>query len=158
MAIHFYRSREQYGCFSNFSLHSFEANGRRWKTSEHFFQAQKFLNSPEHFDRVWMAKSPSDAALLGRDRNSPLRSDWESVKDSVMKQALLAKFRQNNLIQLILLSTDGKQLVEKTSNDYYWGCGSNNTGRNMLGKLLMEVRDELKLEKDKNLNYLFYGY
>lgn len=145
--IYFYSTRSTHGCFSNFSRHSFEADGRKWKTSEHYFQAQKFAHSPEHFDQVWSASSPSEAARLGRDRNSPLRADWESVKDEIMRTALLAKFRQIKDIREVLLSTDGKQLVEQTTNDYYWGCGTDKTGQNMLGKLLMEVRDTLKSEK-----------
>lgn len=142
MTIYFYRPGESYGCFSNFSRHSFELDGRKWKTSEHYFQAQKFAHSPMHFAAIFSAKSPSDAARMGRDRNAPLRTDWESVKDEIMKNALRAKFRQNKDIRDQLLATSPKQLVEKTTTDYYWGCGSNMTGRNMLGKLLMEIREE----------------
>ena len=144
--IYFYSPRFEYGALSNFSFHGFKAEGFYWKTSEHYFQAHKFVNSPYHFNRVLKAKTPSEAAIIGRDRTLPLRSDWEFVKESVMKKGLLAKFRQNNNIKKLLLSTDNKELVEKTTTDYYWGCGSNKTGKNMLGKLLMTVRDQLKAE------------
>lgn len=144
--IYFYSPRFQYGVFSNYASYSFSADGLYWKTSEHYFKAQKFVENPEYFNRIYRASSPSEASYLGRDRRIPMRYDWEFVKNGVMKKALLAKFRQNKIIKNELLLTNGKQLVEKTSSDYYWGCGSNKTGRNMLRKLLMDVRDQLLLE------------
>lgn len=142
--IYFYSTQSPFGCFSNFSKHGFHLDGQFWQTSEHYFQAQKFSHSPEHFNKVRTAKSAREAANHGRDRSFPLRSDWESVKDDVMRKALLAKFGQNKDINETLLSTGYKELVEETTNDYYWGCGTNKTGLNKLGILLMEVREELR--------------
>ena len=88
MTVYFYSALEAYGCFSNFSWHGFELDGKYWKTSEHYFQAQKFLGT-EYEDRVREARSPKDAANLGRRRDFPLRKDWETVKDDVMRQAVL---------------------------------------------------------------------
>ena len=49
MAIEFYSTKDAYGAFSNFSAHPFDLDGKRWPTSEHYFQAQKFVTtSPEH--------------------------------------------------------------------------------------------------------------
>lgn len=84
------------------------------------------------------------AARLGRSRAQPLRPDWEQVKDDLMKTALLAKFRQNDDIRRILLSTGDAHLIEHTKNDSYWGDGGDGTGKNKLGLLLMEVREILK--------------
>lgn len=70
-----------------------------------------------------------------------------------MKRALLAKFRQNKEIKVLLLSTAGKKLVENTTTDYYWGCGTNKTGRNMLGNLLMDVRAILQCENFTILDF-----
>jgi N-glycosidase YbiA len=144
MPIYFYSTRDTYGCFSNFSAHGFELDGSYWKTSEHYFQAQKFAGHPEHLEAIRIAKTPKDAALRGRERNRPLRADWESVKDDVMRKAVLKKFETHEDIKEILLSTDSEELVEKTTGDYYWGCGTNGTGKNMLGKILMETRDILR--------------
>ena len=74
-----------------------------------------------------------------------LREDWEEVKDNVMRKAVYAKFSQNIELKNILLDTDSEYIVENTSNDYYWGCGINGSGKNMLGIILMEIRDKLKL-------------
>jgi N-glycosidase YbiA len=144
MPIYFYSTRETYGSFSNFSAHGFELDGLYWKTSEHYFQAQKFAGHPEHVEAIRIAKTPKDAATMGRERTRPLRSDWESVKDDIMRKAVLKKFETHQDIQKILLSTGSEELVEKTTGDYYWGCGTNGTGKNMLGKILMETRSILR--------------
>jgi hypothetical protein len=69
------------------------------------------------------------------------------VKDDVMRRALRAKFEQHEDICDRLLATGEATLIEKTSGDYYWGCGTKGTGRNMLGVLLMELREALQNER-----------
>jgi N-glycosidase YbiA len=144
MPIYFYSTRGTYGCFSNFSAHGLELDGLYWKTSEHYFQAQKFAGHPEHVEAIRVAKTPKDAATMGRERTRPLRQDWESVKDDVIRKVVLRKFETHEGIRETLLSTGDEDLVEKTSGDYYWGSGTNGTGKNMLGKILMETRAILK--------------
>ena len=75
---------------------------------------------------------------------SSLRQDWEDVKDDIMLEALRAKFTQHNELKELLLSTGDAALVEHTFNDSYWGDGGDGSGRNMLGTLLCQVREELK--------------
>ena len=115
-----------------------------WMTSEHYFQAQKFYGT-EYVEIIRLLDNPMKAAKMGRNRNLPLREDWEEVKDDVMRKAVYAKFSQNIELKNILLDTDSEYIVENTSNDYYWGCGTNGSGKNMLGIILMEIRDKLKL-------------
>src|SRR6267154_4639041 len=103
--ILFYRVTAPYGEFSNFSPHPFKLNGRRWPTSEHYFQAQKFAGT-EQEEAIRLAKSPMIAARIGRSRQHPLRPDWETVKDDMMRQALLAKFTQHPQLRSLLLSTE----------------------------------------------------
>ena len=141
--INFYSTKDAYGCFSNFSAHPFRLKNKIWKTSEHYFQAQKFAGTP-HEEEVRLAGSPMIAARMGRDRKRPLRPDWEAVKLDIMREALRAKFTQNEELKRILLETEDAILVEHTTNDNYWGDGGDGSGQNMLGKLLMEVREELK--------------
>ena len=80
------------------------------------------------------------AARLGRSRAVPIRPDWEEVKDDAMRRAVLAKFEQNVAIHAILLATGDADIVENAPKDYYWGCGADGSGKNMLGIILMEVR------------------
>lgn len=146
MPIYFYSAREQpYGCFSNFSRHGFKLDELWWATSEHYFQAQKFVDTDRPwFDKIRSAKTPKEAATMGRDRNHPLRSDWEQVKDDIMKRAVLQKFETNADIREILLATGDELIVENAPHDYYWGCGQDGSGQNKLGEILMAVREILR--------------
>ena len=132
--------------FSNFSSHSILLKNNLWPTSEHFFQAQKFTDTPIE-DQILKAYSPGKAAAMGRDRKNPLRKDWEKVKDDIMRQVVLAKFSQNEDIKKILLDTRNTVIIEHTYKDKYWADGGDGSGKNMLGKILMETREILLKEK-----------
>ncbi len=145
MTIYFYSaSEEPYGCFSNFSAHGFEIDGVYYKTSEHYFQAMKFSGSPPDMADVRRSSTPKMAASVGRDRNRPLRSDWETVKDDIMRKAVLCKFETHSALGDLLLATDDEDIVENAPGDRYWGAGPDGTGKNMLGQILMETRDILR--------------
>ncbi|HEV2691846.1 MAG TPA: NADAR family protein [Verrucomicrobiae bacterium] len=146
--ILFYKINDPHGGFSNFSPHPFELNGRRWLTSEHYFQAQKFIGT-EHEELIRLAASPMTAAKMGRDRARPLRKDWEIVKDDVMREALRAKFAQHPALRQELLDTQDAKLIEHTVNDRYWADGGDGTGGNRLGELLMELREQIRNDSDK---------
>ena len=141
--IKFYKVNDDYGFMSNFAPYPFSDGGKIWPTSEHYFQAQKFL-VPQIQERIRQIVSPMDAALEGRNRQNPLRPDWEEVKDEVMLQALRMKFSQNPEIAKELLATGDAILIEHTRNDNYWADGGDGSGKNKLGLLLMQVREELK--------------
>jgi N-glycosidase YbiA len=142
MSIRFYSTKDAYGEFSNFASFPFDLEGMRWTTTEHYFQAQKF-HDPEYRERIRLVTSPMVAARLGRSRSVPIRDDWETVKDDVMRKAIRAKFDSHPELKRLLLATGNEELVEQTTQDHYWGCGTSGTGRNMLGILLMELRQEL---------------
>ncbi len=143
--IHFYSTTGEYGCFSNFSRHAVFLKGKKWRTTEHYFQAQKFAGEPDE-EEVRQATTPMIAARMGRDRKRPLRRDWEAVKETVMLAALRAKFAQHEELKAVLLATGDAKLVEHTANDSYWGDGGDGSGKNRLGQLLMRVREELRAE------------
>jgi ribA/ribD-fused uncharacterized protein len=141
----FYGVSAPYGEFSNFSPHPFTLKGCTWPTSEHYFQAQKFPDTP-HEEEIRLTKSPMIAARKGRDRKRPLRPNWDKVKDDVMREALYAKFTQHPDLRSLLLSTGEARLVEHTTNDSYWGDGGDGSGKNRLGLLLVELREKLRKE------------
>ena len=141
--INFYSVSGDYGCFSNFSPHPITLKGKTWPTSEHYFQSQKFAGTSDE-EEVRQAGSPMVAARMGRSRKRPLRQDWEAVKDSIMHEAVLAKFTQHADLRGVLLATGDATIVEHTSNDAYWGDGGDGGGRNKLGQILMRVREELR--------------
>jgi ribA/ribD-fused uncharacterized protein len=141
--INFYYLEEAYGAFSNFAPYAIELDGKIWPTSEHYFQAQKFVGT-EHEEAVRLEVSPMKAAKMGRDRSRPLRADWDNVKDGIMRLAVDAKFTQHPELREMLLATGNAEIVEHTTNDSYWGDGGDGSGQNMLGKILMETRDRLR--------------
>ncbi|WP_417379454.1 NADAR family protein [Gimesia sp.] len=144
--INFYSVGDEYGEFSNFAPFPVRIDGKKWPSSEHYFQAQKFVGD-EHLEAIRKAKSPMIAARMGRSRKRPLRKDWESVKISIMRKAVLAKFKQCEDLCEMLISTGDAKIVEHTSNDSYWGDGGNGSGKNMLGQILMQVREQLRDER-----------
>ncbi|QDV67688.1 Swarming motility protein YbiA [Rosistilla carotiformis] len=141
--INFYLVDDEYGAFSNFAAYPIELDGATWPTTEHYFQAQKFAGT-QHAEEIRLVESPMKAARMGRDRQRPLRSDWEDVKDDIMRVALYAKFTQHPDLRELLLGTGDAMIVEHTKNDGYWGDGGDGTGRNMLGQMLVELRARIQ--------------
>jgi N-glycosidase YbiA len=145
MAIYFYKANDPYGCFSNFSPHPIELAGYHWVTVEHYYQAQKFVNTKyeDIIPQIRQAVTPEIAAALGRDPIRQFRLDWERVKSQIMYIAVLTKFLTHLDIQAILLETGEEFIIEDSPTDYYWGCGADKTGKNQLGQILMDVRREI---------------
>lgn len=160
MAVQFYDPKKENGWASNFYRRApFTVDGVYYPTSEHYFQAHKF--DDRFFSELVAEQStPGKAAFLGRQKTTgrfpwqkelieaineypvTIRPDWEHVKDQVMYDALCAKFTQNEDVRHKLLETTGR-LVEHTPRDSYWGDGGDGSGKNMLGKLLVRLRDNL---------------
>lgn len=133
-----------YRWLSNFWSAEVEYDGVRYPTTEHAFQAAKTedLGQRRH---VRKAKTPGEAKKLGRQVT--LRSGWESMKDAVMLDLNRQKFRDPDLREK-LLATGDQELVEgNTWGDTYWGV-VRGKGKNRLGKILMQIRSELRQEKD----------
>lgn len=143
MAVYFYTTGGPYGEFSNFSPHGVELDGLWWPTTEHYFQAQKF-DDESYRERIRNARSPKDAAILGRSRDVPLRADWEDIKENIMFRAVQKKFETHPELRARLVSTGDEDIVETAPGDRYWGCGADGTGRNRLGHILQEVRARLR--------------
>lgn len=143
----FYRIREPYGAFSNFFRRSIRLEGKTWCHSEGYYQAKKRAGTP-HEEIVRNLQTPREAADYGRRQDIPLRADWDQVKEEVMSTVLRAKFGQHEDLRLLLLSTGNKEIIEHSKKDSYWGDGGDGTGLNRLGKLLVQLREELKVEKN----------
>jgi ribA/ribD-fused uncharacterized protein len=109
-------------------------------TVEHGFQACK-THDPVQRRRIATAPTPGEAKRRGR--RVSLRSDWDEIRDSVMRALLAQKFRTDSALGQRLLATDGAEIIEgNTWGDRYWGT-TDGTGENRLGKLLMVRRAEL---------------
>jgi N-glycosidase YbiA len=141
--IKFYKTAEPFGCFSNYYKSRFFMYGRWWNWSEAPYQAAKTTVQSE-IDEIWQAVKANDTRLLGQ--KVTMRPDWDQIKKQVMKEVCLAKFLQNSDLRKILMDTGTEDLIEDSPVDWYWGCGKDGTGQNMLGKVLMELREELQGE------------
>jgi len=146
--IRFYHSDQPWGELSNFSRHAIFVGGRVWPTVEHFYQAQKFAGTP-HEEAIRCCQTPTlakvRATALAEEHR---RDDWATVKDSVMLEALRAKFGQHPDLAERLLRSGDRVLVEHTRSDAYWGDGGDGAGQNRLGRLLMQFRADLRRTSD----------
>lgn len=132
--------RGEYDFLSNFYEATVTYEGITYKNSEAAFQAQK---CEDEKDRLQFAElDPSKAKRLGR--HIALRPDWEDIKIGAMKGIVKAKFEQNKDLAEKLLATGNAYLEEgNTWGDRTWGT-VDGVGKNYLGKILMETRDELR--------------
>lgn len=143
--IKFWGNTGYYGYMSNFFFSPTVIDGVLYHTNEHFFQSKKFEGT-KYEQYIIKLTTPAQTAKEGKRRDFPLRSDWESVKEEIMLKGLREKFKQNIQIQMKLIGTGDAQLIEDSPYDYYWGIGAKGTGRNRLGILLMQLREELRAE------------
>ncbi|NYZ66533.1 GTP cyclohydrolase II [Endozoicomonas sp. SM1973] len=140
--IRFYEPDQSYGFLSNFAEYPIIVDGVEWHTSEHFYQASKFM-ARDITSQIYHAATPTEAFQLSREYDRQVRSDWEQIKDNVMLRALRCKFSQHNQLAYWLVATGNNILAEHSFKDSYWGDGGDGSGLNRLGELLMLVREEL---------------
>jgi N-glycosidase YbiA len=141
--IEFYKLKDPHGYMGNFWKARFFVYDRWWNTVEHAYQAQK-TSLPEEYDAIHRATTPRKARDLGQLVS--LRFDWDIIKDIVMEECVRAKFLQHKDLRDQLIATGDEELIENSPVDAWWGCGSDGTGKNMLGKILMKVRAQLEGE------------
>lgn len=139
--------RDEYYFLSNFYECYVTYNGLTYKNNEAAFQAQKCIN-PKDREKFCNLRA-SESKKLGR--RVVLRKDWEDIKIKVMTDIVKAKFKQNEDLQKKLLATEDAYLEEEnTWGDRIWGT-VNGVGANNLGRILMNVRKELQLELDRDV-------
>ena len=145
MMIKFYKTKEPYGFMNNYYKARFYIYSKWWNFVEAPYQSQK-TNVISEKEAIWKAERANDSRLLGQ--KVTMVADWDQIKREVMKECCMAKFLQHSDLRLKLKLTGTQELVEdtKTTNDMYWGCGADGTGQNVLGQVLMEVREALRGE------------
>lgn len=139
LEIRFKYTTGLYGGFQNFSRHPITVNNKLYRTTEHYYQAQKTTNELDH-EKVRLSATPKEAKLTAK--RLPLKENWDNIKYEVMKDALRYKVQQHPDIRETLLRTGDAILIEDSDWDYIWGCGKDGTGQNLLGKAWMEIRNE----------------
>lgn len=130
--------RGEYAFLSNFFESEIFCWGYRYRNAEAAFQSMKDPIRAEMFEGM----NAKAAKKLGRKVR--LRADWEEVKEWFMYTVCLAKFTQNPELGEKLLATGDRELIEgNTWGDTEWGV-CNGVGKNLLGKILMQVREKIK--------------
>jgi len=143
--IYFSKLRGPYRCLPNFAPTPIEIAGVVWATSEHFYQAQKFTDVSVQ-DQIATAATAYDAAHRARAMADHVRADWHEIKLAVMLTALRAKANQHADVKKTLIDSGDAALVEQSPKDNFWGNGPDGNGQNYLGRLWMQVREELRGE------------
>lgn len=147
--IFFFGVEDDYFEFSNFYPSPIKIDGLYWKTTEHYYQAQKFRNY-ESKEEIRNCKSPEIAYELGNNLVADRVYNWDKIKLSIMERALYEKFNQHDYLRELLMETENVTLIEDSKVDYFWGIGEEKTGQNNLGKILMRLRERfLVIEKAK---------
>lgn len=138
---------------SNFSAFTLRWSGIRFDTSEAAYHWEKFRHaemttaevmSIDVRDAIRVAISAHEAFKIAEANKHLRRADWDSVKVNVMRNILIRKTEQHEYVRRKLLATGDRELIENSWRDNFWGWGPNRDGKNMLGKLWMEVRAELR--------------
>lgn len=133
----------EHSFLSNFYPVEIELDGQIYPTLEHAFQAAKTSNKYER-ERIRLMTTPGQAKRAGR--HVMMDKGWDKSKKWVMRTLLIKKFEHPDLRQQ-LLATGEKELIEGNNwGDTYWGI-CDGVGQNILGKLLMDIRSFIKLEK-----------
>lgn len=137
----------EFAFLSNFYPSPIKKDGIEYPTVEHFFQAMKTTNLEER-RAIAKARTPGVAKRMGRQVH--LRPEWEDIKVDVMRQGLNLKFSDLNL-RMRLLNTGSTPLIEgNVWHDNTWGdctCSrcTDIQGHNILGKLLMDLRERVRV-------------
>lgn len=135
--------RGDFGFLSNFYETSVWVDGERYPSVEHAYQAAK-SSDPMTKKMIRESARPAVAKKLGYSCQLP--ADWDTKKLTVMRDLVRKKF-ENPLLRSLLLATEDASLVEgNTWGDKFWGV-CRGVGHNHLGKILMEVREECRVQE-----------
>jgi ribA/ribD-fused uncharacterized protein len=122
-------------------------HGRPFPSSEHAYQACKAFGEAGLFEQIRQASHPDEAKQLGRQADLP--DDWGTVRDRYMLEIVTAKFAQHPALADRLCATEGPIGELNWWGDTYWGADlDSGEGKNMLGRILMGVRDTLRHVRD----------
>lgn len=154
-----YKTKENFGGLSNMaSGYPLQINGVHILTTEALYQACRFPHLPDLQREIIAQHSPMTAKMKSKPYQMESRADWDKVRYKVMRWCLRVKLAQNyEEFGRLLLATIDRPIVEQSRKDDYWGAkladetGDILIGQNILGRLLMELREKLKKDSDGTL-------
>ncbi len=143
---------------SNFYTAKFVVDGVQYNCSEQYFMKKKQemfdSTNTELANLILNETDPKKIKKYGRQVKNFDKDKWDQHRYEIMKRGVYEKFNQNDAIKYMLKSTETKTLVEASPRDCIWGIGLGEVrarvthptkwrGKNLLGKVLMEVRQQL---------------
>jgi putative DNA methylase len=153
-SVVFLKTKEAFGGLSNMAGgFPLKVNGVRLQTSEALYQACRFPHLPDIQQLIIAQTSPMTAKMKGKPHRSNSRPDWDAVRVKIMRWCLRVKLVQNySTFSQLLLETGDRPIVEESRKDDFWGAKAlapyQLVGRNALGRLLMELREEVRVRKE----------
>ena len=142
--------------FSNFKTAPFYKDNQRYFCNEQYIQSKKaqMFNDDDADDKIMRSTNPYEIKKIGGFVKNFIRQKWEQEAKRIASEACMCKFSQNLDLLDILLET-GQKKIGEASKDPLWGIGksledpgvldcTNWPGENILGNVLMYVREQLK--------------
>lgn len=151
-SVVFCKTEEEFGGLSNMAGgYPLEVNGVAIRTSEALYQACRFPHLPEVQQEILDQKSPMTAKMKSKPHRDKTREDWERVRLNIMRWCLRVKLVQHReKFGGLLLATGDMPVVEESKRDGFWGAKAEGedglVGTNALGRLLMELRKQIREE------------
>jgi ribA/ribD-fused uncharacterized protein len=148
--VTFRKTKEAFGGLSNMAAgYPIWVNNVHLLTSEALYQCCRFPHMPDVQRLIIGERSPMTAKMKSKPFRDKSREDWDEVRVKIMRWCLRVKLAQNwDTFGTLLLSTGEKDIVEESNKDPFWGAIPNDkltlTGTNMLGQLLIELRNRLR--------------
>lgn len=152
--VAFRKTGEAFGGLSNMAPgYPIEIFGWRVRTSEALYQACRFPHLPAVQEQILREVSPMTAKMRCKPFREDTRDHWDEIRVPIMKWCLRVKLVQNwSSFGELLVETGDRPIVEDSRKDDFWGAipqqGGALVGRNVLGRLLMELRDRLRVNPD----------
>ena len=149
-SVVFHKTKEEFGGLSNMAAgFPICVNEIHIRTSEALYQLCRFPYMPDLQKKIVNEKSPMTAKMVSKPYRNQTRHDWEYVRIGIMRWCLRVKLAQNwNAFSSVILSTKDLPIVEYSRRDSFWGAKAESNeeilvGINALGRLLMELRQEI---------------
>lgn len=149
-SVVFWKTDEPFGGLSNMAGgFPLKVNGIPVRTSEALYQACRFPYQPDLQRLIIEQASPMTAKMKSKPYRRNSRPDWDQVRVEIMRWCLRVKLVQNwEKFSALLLETDRHPIVEQLRKDDFWGAKAVDdqtlVGVNALGRLLMELREEVR--------------
>jgi len=159
-SVVFLKTNERFGGLSNMAPgFPLRVNGVRIRTSEALYQACRFPHMPEVQQLIIGENSPMTAKMRSKPYRRVSRHDWDFVRVKIMRWSLRVKLAQNwREFGRLLLATGDRPIVEQSRKDDFWGAkvadDGTLVGMNVLGRLLMELREQLKGDEAEGLRFI----